>query len=221
MIVVIDYDIGNVRSVLNAIEFLGYETLLSRAPRLMANANGLILPGVGAFGDGMKKLKRLGLIDPIKEMIIKGEKPLLGICLGMQLLGQIGYEHGVHKGLSLIAGKVERLNTGNKNLRLPHIGWNDVEYKEGSILFSGLVENPSFYFIHDFAFIPEEDTSIIGKTAYGLTFVSAVQHQNIYGTQFHPEKSQRNGLMVIDNFIKKICGENGNPKNVHDVGIMK
>jgi len=200
-IVIIDYGISNLTSVANAFSYLGEKTIISNKAQDIKDAEKIILPGVGAFGDGMKNLKELGLIEVLNEEVIKNGKPLLGLCLGMQLLADEGEEGGLIKGLGYIQGKVKKLEPKDKNLRVPHIGWNDVFLKKDCPLLSGLKEYEDFYFVHSYHLVPEEDVTV-GTCEYGEKFVAVVQKNNIFATQFHPEKSQRPGLKILKNFIK-------------------
>jgi glutamine amidotransferase len=199
-IVIIDYNMGNLTSVANAIRFIGENPIISNKLVDIKGADYIILPGVGAFNDGIKNLKDLNLIDTLNEEVIKNKKPILGICLGMQLLAEEGYENGLNKGLGYIKGKVKKFDLKDKNLRIPHVGWNDVYFKKNCPLFSKLNKSEDFYFVHSYHLIPEEDV-ITGVCEYGKEFVAVIQKNNIFGVQFHPEKSQRPGLQILKNFI--------------------
>lgn len=200
MIVVIDYNMGNIGSVKNALKHLGVEAVISNKKAEIEKATHLILPGVGAFDDGVKKLKELGLIEILKIEVLEKKKPFLGICLGMQLLAEEGEENGNHQGLGWIKGKVRRFQVSEEVLRLPHIGWNDVSPKEDSLLFRDT--NPQiFYFVHSYFLEPEEKEIISASCEYGERFAAAIQKNNIFGVQFHPEKSQKSGLALLKNFI--------------------
>lgn len=203
--VIIDYDAGNLRNVQKAIEFLGYQSLISNRIEEIGRAEILILPGVGQFYHGMKALEALSLCGVLERKVVQEKTPLLGICLGMQLLAKEGTEGGRHLGLGFINGTVQKLDSNQKGLRLPHIGWNDVVAKKASILFSGIPEHPDFYFVHSYQLVCEE--AVVSATCeYGRPFPAAIEKDNIFATQFHPEKSQRYGLQILKNFLT--CSEN-------------
>jgi len=200
-IVIINYNMGNLTSVANAIEYIGEKPIISNKIEDIKNADYIILPGVGAFKDGMKNINKLGITDTLKKQIIKEKKPLLGICLGMQLLAKEGYEGGLTKGLGYLKGKVIKFNFKDKSLRIPHIGWNEVNFKKDSPFLFNLKKSEDFYFVHSYYLIPEENI-ILGTCDYGREFVTCIQKDNIFATQFHPEKSQKPGLQILKNFIK-------------------
>jgi len=193
MIVVIDYGAGNLRSVSKALDFLKVEHVVSGNREDIVKADKLIFPGVGQFGDAMRSLKEAGAI---KEAIAKGI-PFLGICLGMQLLLEKS-EEAEEAGMGIIKGIVKKLNTG---LKVPQIGWNSVK-NNGSGLFEGIKDNSYFYFVHSYYAVPEEDV-VTGRTEYGIEFASAIQKDNVYAVQFHPEKSGDIGLKMLKNFAEK------------------
>ncbi len=199
MLGIIDYNMGNLASVYNACSKFTKDVKIIKNPNEVQNLDKLILPGVGAYKDAMEHLEQSGLKDPILEFAKTG-KPLLGICLGMQLLFESSEEFGHTKGLGLIEGKVVAFDKDKieKDLKIPHMGWNKLINKDNP-LFSGL-ENPYLYFVHSFHAITKENY-IIGKTTYGYTFASAVNKNNIFGFQPHPEKSHNNGLKILENFI--------------------
>ncbi len=194
MIVVIDYNVGNVRSVCGAFRHLGYEAELSRDPKVVEGAWGLVLPGVAAFGYAMNALGPLAGL--IKELVRAG-KPLLGICVGYQMLFDESCEYGRHEGLGLISGKVESIPPGRV---IPHMGWNMVGLPEDMDLFAGLDKEKHFYFAHSYCAKVSDDQAKIAYTDYGFDLVASVQKDNIYGVQFHPEKSGKHGLEVLKNF---------------------
>ncbi len=202
MIVIVDYGMGNLRSVEKAVASVGSASIISDDPDTISKADKLIIPGVGAFGDGMKNIRACGVEDGVKQFVRKG-KPLLGICLGMQMLFDDGDENPGVKGLELISGSVKIFDSesfNKKGLKIPHIGWNTVKQIKKSFLFDEIKDNSYFYFVHSYYSSPIEDTSIC-ITDYGINFTSAVQKGNIVATQFHPEKSQANGLKLLSNFI--------------------
>lgn len=200
-VLVIDYNMGNLSSVANAVYYIGGNPIISNKPKDIKEAEYIILPGVGTFNNGMKNLINLGLCDILIEQIIDNKKPFLGICLGMQLLAQEGHEWGVTKGLGVIKGKVDKLKV-NENLRLPHIGWNDVYFKKECKLISKLNKSEVFYFLNSYHLIPDEDSIVVGTCNYGNDFVAVINNKNIFGTQFHPEKSQKPGLLILKNFLE-------------------
>lgn len=197
MIVIIDYGLGNLASVKNALDKINIPSIISNDPTIIRNSKGIILPGVGAAPDGMKNLKAKGLDKLIKEEVMKG-KPFLGICLGMQLLFDFS-EEGNTKCLGIIPGRVKLFNV---NLKVPQIGWNNVLGK--GELFKDIPNNSYFYFVHSYYCNPADPSIISGETNYGIAFCSMLQDKNIYATQFHPEKSGDAGLKLLKNFID-IC----------------
>lgn len=200
-IVVIDYGMGNVGSVKNALDFLGAASMLSRKAEDLEKASHIILPGVGAFGDGMNNLRKFGLIPVLQEEVLKRKKPLLGICLGLQLLAERGEEGGVREGLGFIKGTVRRFRVDSTKFRIPHIGWNDVSPIGDPLLFKG-ISSTIFYFVHSFFLEPTDKDMIAATCFYGEEFTAAIRKENIFGTQFHPEKSQKSGLALLKNFIE-------------------
>lgn len=203
MIVVIDYGLGNLRSVAGALEKIGQEPLISHKVKDIEKADKLILPGVGAFADGIKNLKELGLIEPLTRMVMKDRKPILGICLGFQLMAKESFEFGHHKGLSWINASVRKLEPEDKRLPVPHVGWNDLIQAKPCILFEGISEDTLFYYVHSYYVECENRDDIIGECEYGNRFTAAARIGNVYATQFHPEKSQLFGLTLLKNFVEK------------------
>ena len=200
MIIIIDYGMGNLRSVYNALDLLGAEVQISDSPDEILAAERLILPGVGAFGLAMHNLRERGLIEALNKKVIQERTPILAICLGMELLAEESNEHGIHQGLGWLPGKIRFFdNVGD--LRVPHVGWNDIEIQGDPPLFRGLNSDRSFYFVHSYYFDTDDESIIAAKTDYGFDFVSAVHRHNIFGTQFHPEKSQNAGLQILRNFM--------------------
>lgn len=199
MIGIIDYNIGNLASVYNACHLLDAKAYIIKDPEELKKYDRVILPGVGAFGDAMQHLNTSGMKDAILEYSKTG-KPMLGICLGMQLLFESSQEFGEHQGLGLIDGEIIAFNKSKMedNIKVPHVGWNKI-YTKTSPLFHGL-ENPYLYFVHSYH-AKTKEKNIIGKTHYGYDFVSAVNKDNIYGFQPHPEKSHDNGLRILKNFM--------------------
>ncbi|NPA32945.1 MAG: imidazole glycerol phosphate synthase subunit HisH [Aquificae bacterium] len=197
--VVVDYGMGNLGSVSKALQSVGFEVIVSNKREDISGAEVLVLPGVGAFGDAMRNLRELGLVEPIRKHIEKG-KPFLGICLGLQLLFERSYEHGVHEGLGILRGEVRLLPLG---VRIPHIGWNQVWFKKRSEFLSDISEGDFFYFVHSYRVVPKEEEVILTTTDYGEDFVSSVEVGNLLAVQFHPEKSQKKGLQLLKNFKKR------------------
>lgn len=198
MLAVIDYGAGNLRSVLNALERVGTRAAIVRDPAKLESAEKLILPGVGAFGDAMRNLEEGGFVDPLRRLVAGG-KPLLGVCVGMQLLASRGFEHGERPGLGLIAGEVRRIETAPE-LRIPHVGWNEVDPSQDSRLLEGLAR-PMFYFVHSYNLYATDPTDVAGTADYGAPLTAVVERGNVFGVQFHPEKSQDDGLRVLENFL--------------------
>jgi len=199
---IVDYNMGNLASVINAFAKVGVDASLESDPAKLEQYDKLILPGVGAFGDAMEHLKENGMDEAVVNYAKSG-KPLLGICLGMQLLFESSEEFGSHQGLGLIPGKVVAFdeNKFDHALKVPHMGWNELFVQKETPLFTGLKKDFYLYFVHSYHAVCD-DTYAIGKTHYGYEFVSSVQNDNIYGIQPHPEKSHENGLKIIENFAK-------------------
>ncbi|MBI3998988.1 MAG: imidazole glycerol phosphate synthase subunit HisH [Candidatus Omnitrophica bacterium] len=198
---VIDYGMGNLRSVSKAIERLGGSVYVGSNPAKLDRAKKLILPGVGAFGDAMQELKKRNLISLIKKAAQQG-KPLLGVCLGLQLFFERSAESPSLKGLGIWKGSVVRFkNQKRKKLKIPHMGWNQVRFKKPKPFISGVKNNDYFYFVHSFYAQPKNKDLIVGETDYGVRFPSVLASRNIFAVQFHPEKSQRAGLRILKNFI--------------------
>ncbi len=202
MIGIVDYHMGNLASVINAFKSVGAQIELQSDPTKLAQYDKLILPGVGAFGDAMEHLKRNGMDEAVKAFAASG-KPLMGICLGMQLLFESSEEFGMTEGLGLIPGKVVAFDESKFDHpnKVPHMGWNELFVQKETPLFERLPKEFYLYFVHSFHAVCD-DKYAIGKTHYGYKFVSAVQNGNIFGIQPHPEKSHENGLKIIENFTK-------------------
>ena len=202
MIAIVDYGMGNLRSVQKALELLGAEAVVTDDPALLDAAQGVILPGVGAFGDAEKNLKTRQLAAPVLRQVEK-QKPLLGICLGMQLLFDESEEMGHHQGLGLLPGRVVRFPEGE--LKVPHIGWNQLHGARGAPL-EGIAPEAYAYFVHSYYVAAEEPSDVLATTEYGVDFASVVARGLIWGAQFHPEKSQEVGLRLLENF-SRLVGE--------------
>lgn len=211
-ITMIDYGASNIRSAQKAFEHIGAEVQLTDDPDVVRRADKLVLPGVGAFGSGIAGLRQHNLPEAIQETVQRGV-PFLGICVGMQLMFSEGHEMGVHQGLNLLAGKVIRfpesftINNSQStihNLKIPHMGWNQLEPAWESPLLDGVQTGDYAYFVHSYYCDPEDATAVLAWTDYGFPFTSVVAKDNIYGLQFHPEKSQHVGLTILQNFVEKL-----------------
>ncbi|HEY81826.1 MAG TPA: imidazole glycerol phosphate synthase subunit HisH [Dehalococcoidia bacterium] len=198
MIAIVDYGAGNLRSVANAIAKLGYQPLVTASSGELAQAQAVILPGVGAAGDTMESLRRLGLVDVVNQFIAD-DRPFFGVCIGLQVLFSGTEEGGWHECLGVIPGRVKRLPSG---LKIPHMGWNQVKQRLSHPIFEGIPDGANFYFVHSYYGEPEDSSLIAGETEYGLPFASVMVKGNLVATQFHPEKSGEFGLRLYQNFIK-------------------
>lgn len=201
MVGVVDYGMGNLLSVANALELVGATVRLCRTPDDLAECGRYVLPGVGAFGDGMAGLRRTGMIEALDRHVREKGRPLLGICLGMQVLARGSSEGGSHAGLGWIPADVVALEPCDPNLRVPHMGWNDIEIREHGPLFAGLPRTSEFYFVHSYHLKCDDKSIVPAECDYGGRFACAVAKDNIVATQFHPEKSQYCGLRVLANFV--------------------
>ena len=200
-IAIIDYEMGNLKSIYKLLHYLNVEGIITSEPKILNDADGVILPGVGAFGDAMINLKQKNLISVIKDLV-KDKKPLFGICLGQQLLFSMSYEMGQHEGLDLIKGEVVAFDISKVN-KIPQIGWNNVNFTdEDHFLIQGIPNNSYFYFVHGFYCLPKNKEEILGLTKYNeVEFCSMISKDNIIATQFHPEKSSKYGIQMYQNFI--------------------
>lgn len=206
-ICVIEYGMGNIKSVVNAFKEIGTDVFVANSPNDLKKAEAIVLPGVGAFKQGMDNLNKLGMIDQLNDEVLNKKKCFLGICLGMQLLAEKGFEHGENDGLGWLPGTIVKLNPDNKKYhRIPHMGWNEILYSQKCVLFDGLNENPVFYFVHSYQMkIDQDNYNLVTSTSWhGEKITSSVHSKNIYGVQFHPEKSQRAGLKLLHNFITNV-----------------
>jgi glutamine amidotransferase len=201
-IVIIDYGMGNLRNVERGFEKIGFEAKVTRNKREIQRASAIVLPGVGAFKDCMMNLEKYGLVELILQSIEKG-KPYLGICLGLQILFSESEEFGSHKGLDLIRGRVVKFKPDPEH-KVPHMGWNTVEIEREAPMLQGIVSGDFFYFVHSYYVLPEETEWIATLTNYGRLFVSSIWKENLFATQFHPEKSQDKGLRILENFVRYI-----------------
>ena len=200
MITIVDYGMGNLRSVQKAFEKLNVDATICTQPEEIAKADKLVLPGVGAFRDAISELKSQNLVEPIIEHI-QAEKPFLGICLGLQLLFEISYEDGAFEGLGVLPGKVVRFED-QPDIKIPHMGWNQLNVAGDIPIFKDIPAEAYFYFVHSFHVVPTDKNVIAATTEHGCEFVSVVAKKNMFATQFHPEKSQKYGLKLLDNFAK-------------------
>ncbi len=198
MLAIVDYGMGNLRSVQKGFAKVGMEAAVVNTPEDIGRASAVVLPGVGAFRDCMRNLEELGLAGPIIRSIESG-KPFLGICLGLQLLFSESHEFGVHKGLGVFKGKVLRF-PGNSGLKVPHMGWNTINIKNRPPVLSGVPDGSSFYFVHSYYVAPEDQSIVAATTEYGIEYTSMVWKDNIFAVQFHPEKSQSMGLEILRAF---------------------
>ena len=196
MIAIVDYGMGNRRSVEKAFERVGAQPVLTSDPDAIRSADGVVLPGVGAFPEAMRRLRSLGLDDALREV----RAPIIGLCLGMQLLFESSEEHEGERGLGLLPGRVVKLDADG--LKLPHIGWNMVRWTRASPLVEGLGDEAAFYHVHSFAPMPEDESIVLGCGEYGREFVSFVEQGNVFGAQCHPEKSSATGLRLLGNFVR-------------------
>jgi glutamine amidotransferase len=202
-VAIVDYGVGNLDSVRRAVEECGGRPMLAARPEGLRSADRIILPGVGAFASGMANLQERGLDEALREEVLGNGVLFLGLCLGMQLLATSGWEGGTEtKGLQWIEGEVRRLAPPDPTARVPHVGWNEVRFVRPSALFREVPEGRDFYFVHSYHMVCANPRDIVAETPYGSPFVSAVAKNNIYGVQFHPEKSQRVGFKVIRNFVE-------------------
>ncbi len=197
-IAIIDYDAGNLKSVEKAFAFLGEEAVITREKEKILQADGVVLPGVGAFGDAMEKLHRYELVDTIHQCVAQ-KQPLLGICLGLQLLFEESEESVGVKGLSVLEGKITRI-PDKEGLKIPHIGWNSLEVTPGAKLFSELPENPYVYFVHSYYLQAKHLQDVAATAEYSTTIHAAVERENVFACQFHPEKSGDAGMQILKNF---------------------
>jgi glutamine amidotransferase len=201
LVLIIDYGMGNLGSVRRSFEECGADVQILKDPQEFNGASRVVLPGVGSFKDGMEHLENRGWVDFINWMI-EEKLPLLGICLGMQLLAEKGYEGGQVPGLGVIGGEVVRMDPQSDEERIPHVGWDDVCVTQSTSLFSDIPNESDFYFIHSYHFVPVCEDRIIATTPYCGGVVSAVQKNNVFGVQFHPEKSSKSGRKLLENFLK-------------------
>ena len=199
LLVIVDYGMGNIYSIQSALKYIGIESIYTSDPAMILNADHILLPGVGSFHVAMENILRLGLDIVLKEAVISKQIPILGICLGMQLLGKSSTEDGFTEGLGFFNGKCEKFEASTV-LKVPHVGFNDIEFPHCSKLYKGLENHSDFYFVHSYRMVTEE-TKCAAYCDYGGRFVASFENDNVMGVQFHPEKSQRNGLTLLQNFV--------------------
>jgi imidazole glycerol-phosphate synthase subunit HisH len=200
-VAIVNYGMGNLGSVRRALEDLGAEALIAEHPAALFDANRIVLPGVGSFTEGMARLRSGGWEDALHDATLNHGKPLLGICLGMQMLAASGDEGGSTAGLALLPGRVRRLDTMGCTLRIPHVGWNDISFESGCPLLEHIPNQSDFYFVHSYAFEPTDPRVVSATTEYGIPVVAMVQFGHVFGTQFHPEKSSKAGRQLLRNFL--------------------
>lgn len=198
---ILDYGSGNVKSVFNLFSTVADHVVVSNQSEKILGASHIVLPGVGAFGTAMRKIRDALPMESLEQVVLVEKRPFLGICVGMQVMASRGMEFGEHAGLGWIAGSVEQLDS--KGLPLPHVGWNNLTCKQEPSLLAGLGDDPDFYFVHSFAFHADNPQHVLATTEYGEEFCSVIQRENLYGVQFHPEKSQRTGLKLVKNFLSR------------------
>ena len=206
---VIDYGSGNLMSAAKALETaannisVSSKIIVTSDPKIIKQSDKIVLPGQGSFGDCYSGIKKIpGLNETLNEFVLEKKKPILGICVGMQLFAKIGYESQKTKGFGWIDGEVRKINNLNKKIKLPHMGWNEIELKKDCFLFSNIKNKSHMYFIHSYEFMTKQKDCVIATTNYGNSITASVAKENIVGTQFHPEKSQKNGLIILENFLK-------------------
>ncbi|MCA9262597.1 MAG: imidazole glycerol phosphate synthase subunit HisH [Planctomycetales bacterium] len=200
MITIVDYQMGNLRSVQKGFERVGHEATITSDAEVIRQADQVVLPGVGAFGDAMNELTRRDLVEPIREFIDSG-RPFLGICLGLQLLFETGYEGGTHRGLGILPGKVVRFELPAA-MKVPHMGWNQIQIRRPAPILQQIPNEADVYFVHSYYVVPDEPEVIATETEYGFPFCSMIWRDNVFATQFHPEKSQKIGLAILAGFAQ-------------------
>ncbi|MFC1821081.1 imidazole glycerol phosphate synthase subunit HisH [Thermodesulfobacteriota bacterium] len=202
MIGIVDYGLGNILSVYHALEMVGADIKVCPDPESLTGIDRIVLPGVGAFRDCMANLVERGFVEVLEKAVLKQGKPILGICLGMQAMARRSFEGGEYQGLGWIDGDVVGLEPRDPSMRVPHIGWNDIQYRTNSQLFEGLPGSPDFYFVHSYHLNCDDQDDVDAICDYGGPVTAAVRRGNIFATQFHPEKSQDYGLKILENFLK-------------------
>jgi glutamine amidotransferase len=201
-VALINYGMGNLGSVRRTLEDLGVDVVIAEHPARLLDAHRIVLPGVGAFREGMERLRTGDWLEALQRQVVEGGKPLLGICLGMQMLSSSSEEDGLSAGLDFVPGRVRLLRSLGCALRIPHVGWNEVNHREGSPLFDQIPQAMDFYFVHSYAFEVDDPRSLAATTDYGVTVTAAVCRRHVFGTQFHPEKSSKAGRRLLRNFLE-------------------
>ena len=205
-VTIVDYNSGNISSVINSFQEVARDKVnieVTADLRKIKSSDKVVLPGQGSFKSCADALNSInGLVDTLNEFVIKNKKPLLGICVGLQMFADVGYEEAETKGLGWIPGKVSRINNQKGKFKLPHIGWNEIEIQKESKIFKDIKNKSHMYFVHSYEFIPEDKSVISATTEYSSKIVCSIEKDNLFGTQFHPEKSDKIGLKMIDNFLK-------------------
>jgi len=205
-VTIVDYQSGNISSVINSFKEVAKGKVnleVTSDIKKIKSSDKIILPGQGSFKSCVDSLNNInGLVETLNEFIITNKKPLFGICVGLQMFADVGYEDAETKGLGWISGKVSKIDNQNGKFKLPHIGWNEIEIQKESRIFKDIKNKSHMYFVHSYEFIPEDKSVISAKTDYSSKIVCAVERENLFGTQFHPEKSDKSGLKIIDNFLK-------------------
>lgn len=200
-VAIINYGLGNLSSVRRAFEDLGVDTVIAQHPEALYEATNIVLPGVGAFADGMAYLHKGGWASVLQELVLEQQRPLLGICLGMQMLATSGFEGGETAGLGFIPGQIKKLDSLGCTQRIPHMGWNEVVYQRPDPVFEKIPNASDFYFVHSYAFVADNVEHVIATVPYGLDVTAVVRKQHILGCQFHPEKSSKAGRQLLKNFL--------------------
>lgn len=203
-VAIVNYGMGNLASVRRALEDIGAQPYIADHPAALYEANRIVLPGVGAFAQGMQCLIDGGWVDALRDVVTRQHKPLLGICLGMQMLASAGDEGGTARGLGFVPGQIRRLDALGCHLRLPHVGWNEVVYRTTDEFFNQIPDASDFYFVHSYALVPEQAEHVLATTPYDCDLASVVRHGNIFGCQFHPEKSSKAGRQLLRNFLSYV-----------------
>jgi imidazole glycerol-phosphate synthase subunit HisH len=200
-VAIINYSMGNLSSVRRSFEEIGADAVIANHPSILYEVDRIVLPGVGAFAEGMAHLNQGGWVSALNEVVNLQHKPLLGICLGMQMLASKGDEGGETDGLGLIPGEIQKIDSLGCQLRIPHMGWNEVKYKAEDAIFASIPESSDFYFVHSFAFVPTHSESLIATVDYGCELSAVVRNKHVFGCQFHPEKSSKAGRQLLKNFM--------------------